>query len=517
MASAANFSCFDSNLSSDSLTHSVWSLDPIVQTDTATRYTIAVIITLLLVIGLPSNILVIAVILKKGLLKKQPTVTLLLNLTVTDLLVCILVLPVNILTLFFGEFRFGTDDATRCKVCQTGVIFVTLSFVTLNTLAVTAIDRFVYLKAAIHYYKHVTQTRAIVAILFTWLASIAVTIPPLFGFNEMRFSTAVGICTIAFSGSTHLGKNSHYLILIAIFVMVPIFTLVITNAWGMGIIYRQLRSKSKMLKLERGMHRKSFHKKLRRNNTAMQLKLVKIYSAIFVTNLITYLPMVARIITGVVAEDEEFSPAVRITGSLAYVALLSQAVVHPIVQASLIADVRKEISTQLSNVAEKVRKISRNENGTNSLETVFRKTSRSEVNGSPSQEKSTSGPNSSSEKKVTISATNIITETPPKHDNSILGRTEANTLSMDDSTATHSMEDSIEGSLSSLPQSNGASRSSEGVNGTLKDSTGGERKDSREEKVVLYRGDICCNVFCGCRCWEDIVPEDSQTDSTGTL
>lgn len=472
MASAVNFSCFDSNLSSDSFTNSVWTLNPIVKTDTASRYTQAVIITLLLLVGLPSNILVIAVILKKQLFKKQPTITLLLNLSVTDLLVCVLVLPLNIVTLIAGEFRFGGDDVTRCKVCQTGVIFVTLSMVTLNNLAILAVDRFVYIKAAIHYSKHVTHTRVVIAIIFTWLLSIIVTVPPLFGFNEMRFSTAVGICTIAFSGSTHLTKNSYYLILLAIFVLVPIVTLIITNAWGMSIIQRQLRVKSKNLKLDRGTHRKSFHRKLRRHQQVIQVKLVKIYSAIFITNLITYLPMVARIITAVVAEDEEFSEAVRITGSIAYIALLSQSVVHPIVQASLIGDVRKGITTQLGTMAQRIRKISRNETSdtttTSSLETSLRKISGTEAFTSSLEY---------SHRKVSRNESEItVTKSTKGVTNSLRGAKESDVVLRGD-----------KGKLGS-----GMARS------------------------VLYRGDVCCNVFCGCRCWEDIVPEEGEAQCNGT-
>jgi hypothetical protein len=381
MASEANFSCF-SNLSRDFITEEVWSLNAVVQSDTPTRYTLAAIVILLLLIGLPSNILVITVVLRKKLYQEHPTIVLLLNLAITDLLVCLLVMPWNIVTLIAGEFQFGSDDYTRCQVCQTGVIFIILSLVTLNNLAVISADRLIYLRAPMHYIKLVTNTRVLVATIILWLLSIVCTMPPLFGFNEMRFSTAVGICTIAFSGSTHLAKNSYYLIILAVVALIPIATLVVTNAWGMCIIQNQLRKKAKSLKKDKQNHRKSFHKKLRRQQQTGQVKLVKIYCAIFITNFITYTPIVARLITGVVAEDDEFTQAVRISGTLAYIALLSQSVVHPIVQASLIGDVRKGIAAQLNTVTNQVRKISRNESSQSNIEDSYkaRKTSRNEFN-----------------------------------------------------------------------------------------------------------------------------------------
>ena len=359
MASEANFSCFDANLSRDFLTESVWTLNTVVESDTGTMIALTVIMTLLLLVGLPSNVLLIAVMLKKKLHRKQPAILLLLNLAVTDLLVCCLVMPWNIVTLIAGEFRFGGDDHTRCQVCQTGVILIILTFVTLNNLALLSVDRLVYLKRPIHYHKYSTSVRVLVATGMVWLLSCLVSIPPLFGFSEMRFSTAVGICTIAFSGSTPLAKNSHYLIFLAVMALAPILTLVLTNLWGLGIIQRHLRAKARKLKEEKKHNRLSFHEKMKRQQQGTQGKLLKVYGIIFITNLVTYLPMIARMIVGVAAEEEEFTEAVRVSGSIAYLALMSQAVVHPIVQASLVGDIRKGIAEQVSAVKRHVRKLSR--------------------------------------------------------------------------------------------------------------------------------------------------------------
>lgn len=359
MASEANFSCFDANLSKDFLTESVWTLNTVVKSDTGTRIALTVITTLLLLVGLPSNILLITVLLKKQLHRKQPAILLLLNLAVTDLLVCCLVMPWNIVTLIAGEFHFGGDDHTRCQVCQTGVILSVLTFVTLNNLALISVDRLIYLKRPMHYHTHATSGRVLAATGAVWLLSCLVSVPPLFGFSEMRFSTAVGVCTIAFSGSTPLAKNSHYLIFLAIVALVPILTLLVTNLWGLGIIQQHLRAKARKLQEEKKHNRKSFHEKMKQQQQSTQVKLLKVYGVIFLTNLITYLPMIARMIVGVAAEEEEFTEGVRVSGSIAYLALMSQAVVHPIVQASLVGDVRKGVAEQVSAVRRHVRKLSR--------------------------------------------------------------------------------------------------------------------------------------------------------------
>ncbi len=361
MAAEVNFTCFAANVSRDNVSEPVWSLNPRVQTDTATRYTLTVILILLLVIGVPSNSMVILVAVKKQLYRTQPIIISLLNLAITDLLLCVLVIPLNTVTLIMGEFKFGQSDFTRCQVCQTGAIFITLVLGSLNNLAIMSVDRFIYLKAPLHYSKWVTNTRILIATILAWGLSIATVFPTLFGFSEMRFSTAVGICTVAFSGSTPVAKNSHYLIFLGVMIFLPITTLVVTNVWGVYIIQKHLRKKSRNLKRDKVTQRGSFHEQMKRQQRTLQGKLVKVYSAIFITNLITYLPMVVRILIGVVAEDEEFSQAVRISGSLAYMALLSQAVVHPIVQASLTRDVRRGILAQFRTARNSVRKISQSE------------------------------------------------------------------------------------------------------------------------------------------------------------
>lgn len=156
-------------------------------------------------------------------------------------------------------------------------------------------DRFIFLKAAIYYSKWVSNMKVLLATCLVWVLSVLISIPPLFGFNEMRFSTAIGICTVAFSGRTPLAKNSYYLIMLAVFILVPVGILLVTNTWGLGIIHMHLSKQRKDLKKDKQTHRNSFHKKLRRKQQTLQVKLVKIYGAIFITNVITYLPLLARL------------------------------------------------------------------------------------------------------------------------------------------------------------------------------------------------------------------------------
>lgn len=352
----SNFSCFSGNLSKDYLSDMVWSLDPIVSTDIATRYIITIVCFLLIALGLPWNGVVIAIIVKKKLYKEEPAIVLLLNLAITDLLLCILVMPFNLVPGITGEFSFGSNDVVRCKACQVGVLFIILMLVLLNNFALMSIDRLIYIRWAMHYHMIIKPWRVAVVVLIFWLVSIITALPPLFGFGELQFSTAVGICTIKFSGSTPVAKNIYYVVVLLIVVLIPLVMLVVTNSWVVCIAQKHMRNAYSNTKMERRNVRKSFYQELKKRHTTVQINFIKIYTAIFITFILTWTPILIRIFASLAAEGAEFTPTVRVGGVLAYLALLSQVVLHPTLLAVLIQEVRKNL---IKNVKKLKRKLIR--------------------------------------------------------------------------------------------------------------------------------------------------------------
>ena len=116
----------------------------------------AIIHLLLVIVGIPWNIIVLITIFSKCLFK-QPTYILLLNLVVADLL--------NLCFLFFivssnitQEFALGNSDYSRCPVSHTVVIsMISLNFVSYYTLTLMSIDRLIYLKWPLRCDKHSTD------------------------------------------------------------------------------------------------------------------------------------------------------------------------------------------------------------------------------------------------------------------------------------------------------------------------------------------------------------------------
>ena len=55
------------------------------------------------------------------------------------------IMPFSIVSGIIGEYAFGDTDRIRCFVCQTGALTILLHIVSFHTMALMAVDRFIYL------------------------------------------------------------------------------------------------------------------------------------------------------------------------------------------------------------------------------------------------------------------------------------------------------------------------------------------------------------------------------------
>ena len=99
-----NFSC--SNASSDGVTESYWSLEG---ENAINGYVTASFLLVFILVGVPWNILVMVTIVKEQLYD-QPSIILLLNLTITDILFLLFSTPASIAVGYAGEFILGSSD-----------------------------------------------------------------------------------------------------------------------------------------------------------------------------------------------------------------------------------------------------------------------------------------------------------------------------------------------------------------------------------------------------------------------
>ena len=326
--SQLNFSCFR-NISESSVDEFYWTLnfDSEVRTDS---FATAVLVSLIFLIGVPWNLFVIVTIVKKKLYS-HPTIMLLLNLTITNLLLCLLVMPFIIITGFSGEYLFGDTDAVRCRVCQTGFLMFFLSWVSIYTLSLMSVDRFVYLKKPLKYSTLITPRRMLIALIITWVLCSFVCLPPLVGLGEVRFSPAISTCIP--------GASDTYYALLAAIITFPIIILFVMYVWILcivrnGILYHQ---KKKMVDMSGDAKTDNSGAHDWRN---IQLRLVRVFVVIFAANIL-WIPIISvSIATSVIHVPTTLS-------ALAYVLYLSDSVIHPILQTCLIREVRITVSSHL--------------------------------------------------------------------------------------------------------------------------------------------------------------------------
>ncbi len=332
-----SYSCADgSGLSSNSVTIEYW--DSSNDEDKIPALVIAAITLCFMLVGLPSNLVIIVAILWKHLYR-QPTYILLLNLSSADLFLCILLLPFVIISGFEGEFIFGVTDYVRCKFCQFGVIFQAFLLMSIHSLSFLSVDRFIYIKYSMKYHKIVTVRRVLTVLSILWVSSILIACFPLFGFGDLAYSAKVAICVVKFTGETKLAKNIHYPILLAIILSISVAVLVAGNIWVGCIVQKHLRkiydTKRKFSGNEEAFMQQ-IRKKLSKDKHSKQLMFMKVFGSIIIANVITWMPLIIRVVYTAIS-GQNTSTVLMI---LVYVSVISVVAVHPIIQASLIPELK---------------------------------------------------------------------------------------------------------------------------------------------------------------------------------
>lgn len=351
------YSCYDDDLNATGVTRERW-----VTTDREGGLATAIVLIVYVLLGLPLNLLIICSMLWKKLYV-LPAHILLLNLALNDLLMCAYYLPINIVSGIAGEFIFGGNDVTRCHVCKTGVTFVIFSHFNIHVISLLSLDRFLFIKLPLRYKSWVTVKTTVVAVVITWIWSVALSLPLLFEFGEIRFTDPISTCTIFLLDKTDLVDNIYYEVfsIIEAFLL-PIPMLLVTNIWLLCIVQKQLK---KIYKTRRTMesqgnlskYDQALHKKMNNTKNRKQLRLVKIFGVILVANIITWVPNVINttLLFAFLWKPFFVPNYVFITN---YLLFLSQVLVHPLLQALLIPEIRHTLvkALYLDRCSRKTRK-----------------------------------------------------------------------------------------------------------------------------------------------------------------
>jgi hypothetical protein len=341
-------------------------------TDKEIGYVNAAFLFLFMIIGIPWNGLVIAMILKKKIYSR-PSGMLMLNLTVANLLLCIVHMPLPVVG---GIGNYSLEEFKNFHgACQAAaILFILLLLVVLHTVALMSVDRAIYLKKPLTYDHIVTPWRTLTAIITVWVICLAISLPPLFGFGKAGYTNTF-TCILHSQPFDNIG---HYFILVTAFGSTGFVAQMIGCGCIIYITRKHLlkrlhrvngssqrsegqrsegqRSEGQRSEGQRSEGQRSDDQKLEimdGKNSAVskykqdQLQMVKVFGGIFTASSLTAVPAISL---GVAIL---FSAYTNWFATAAYLSVLSKSVVHPIVESYMTYETRETISEIFSDCRKK--------------------------------------------------------------------------------------------------------------------------------------------------------------------
>lgn len=325
----SNLSCSSENLSREFVTEALWVLEGEVRINGLVT---AIVLIFIVLAGLPFNGFIIGSIFKHKLYRQQSFIPLL-NLAISNLLICLLVLPMNIVSGIAGSFPFGNSDFTRCVVCQLASIHTTLLFASIFSVTLISVDMFIFIKFALRYEHLVTVKRMSVALVAVWLVCIVIGILPMLRFGRLYFSSYIANCTVAFS-------ESKFYLLLLLAVLVPnIFVLFFTNIWILCILQKHLRKIYMLYKSDpgRGQLVKKLNDSIKSKRKRKQLNIIRVFGAIFFVNIFTFLPVIVLFLASATVGLDEVPLGYT---AFSYLLLVFQSVLHPLLESTIMSELK---------------------------------------------------------------------------------------------------------------------------------------------------------------------------------
>ena len=343
------FSCRTSYLNPDAVTDTeFWSLrESVIRGGPA----IAFFESLIFCVAVGWNLFIVITYILKYKLLKEPANIFLFSLAITDILICVLVVPFTIVSAATGEFLIGNNDVGRCIACSTqGFFYILLTMVSLHLLAMLSIDRCMLLSNPLRYRRYGRAWLAIFGVCCVWVLCFVLTIPPAFGFGEWEFNRNFGLCLPRWTPNS----NFYYTVFVILEALIPIIVLAVTHLWTYKVVKRFLKRNLKRQKSFKFTEKEiaiedSKHEK-------QQTQLVKVFGALFIANIITWTPTVIIFISVGITGGDNIPDWTYIIGWLTY---LTNPMIHPILESFFIKELRTRVNRAKRTVRTSVRKASR--------------------------------------------------------------------------------------------------------------------------------------------------------------
>ena len=346
-----DFSC-SINVSRDSVTRSAWSTALTEESKSTTvGYVYATIALIFFTVGVPMNVFVMIVIIRRHLWNSVPMI-LMLNLTVNNIAICVLILPFVIVSGYSTEYVFGSSDYIRCRVCSFGVFNLCLQLVPEYTIAFMSVERLLYLKLPLKYESVVTPRCAVILVLLIWIVCILLSVPPLLGFGEVSFFYKIANCAfVSFADGTS-GANIAFGVVISLLGILGLSVIVIAYLWIVIIARSSLLKKADHYASWSASSQVSADlseecKQLKKEDHKKQFRMVQLLGLIFGVSAIAWLPFTAISITSSIIGT--FSVPI-LYFFFTYITYMSAVIIYLILQVFLTYQIKEAVVLTLKKI-----------------------------------------------------------------------------------------------------------------------------------------------------------------------
>ena len=191
-------------------------------------------------------------------------------------------------------------------------------------------DRLLYIKWPFVYKERVTATRATEAVIAVWIFCFLVSIPPVFGFGEIKFANTLGACSIILNTA-----NLSYGIFIALIGKAPFTFTLIVNIWLLVIASKSISRVHKRVRqnISTALNGRASERNIDMEHHKKQIHLAKVFGVIFAVNLVIWGASSLSLFMSIgINSGDVFSPLL----ATAYLVFLSQPAIHPMLETCLV-------------------------------------------------------------------------------------------------------------------------------------------------------------------------------------
>lgn len=247
---------------------------------------LAVVIGLMMVLSFTANSFIVLHTLAHIMTLKQSSVIFLFCLALANLTMSVLFMPFTFIAAAAGHWVFGATPEQKQGVCQfVGFVFGYCTSVSVHTLAVISLDRFLFIVKPMLHKKVMKPWVAWLFVLTILAFGIIFNITPFVGLGQYAFASSSASCLPVWAG------NRDYVIYVLVVSTLPLGIIVVTTLWTFIFTRSFIRNH----------YRSSGHNEEEEGNSVYNTKIRKvfgIFGSLLVVNVISFGPYILISVVG---------------------------------------------------------------------------------------------------------------------------------------------------------------------------------------------------------------------------